>query len=452
MRNIPDMLTSESIRLLQGLLRCDTQSPPGNEIRAAEFIRDELAKHGIECEFLESAPGRVSAVARLKSANPVAKPIMLMGHTDVVTVEREKWDRDPFGGELDDDGFIWGRGALDMKSKVAGELAAFIAIKQSGIELDRDVIFFAAADEEAGGAFGADWVWKNHRDKVDAEFAINEGGGSPLEIDGKRFYTCQAGEKGGTRLKMTVRGTPGHASTPISGTAMSKLGEALDRLHAWEHPTVLTSSVRLMLSAIGEALGGDAEAQINAVLAQDAPPWSELEKLPLPSNYLPTLYAVTRNTAVPTMISGGQQINVIPGEISVSIDGRVLPGADPEHFLREALEAVGDAGEMSFLYDEQEVGIEADPQSSFFDAIQQTMAELDPEGVVIPALIGGGTDAGLLPGVKVYGFFPTMPTERIKMYKGLVHGHNERIHKDDLAYGTEFVYRLLLNVAAGGEA
>lgn len=449
MRKIPDTLTSESIRLLQGLLRCDTQSPPGNEIRAAEFIRDELARHDIPCDFLEAAPRRVSVVARLKSKNPIARPIMLMGHTDVVTVEREKWDRDPFGGELDEDGFVWGRGALDMKSKVAGELASFIAIKQAGIELDRDLIFMAFADEEAGGAYGADWVWKNHQNMVDAEFAINEGGGTPLEIEGKRFYLCQAGEKGGTRLKLTVRGTPGHASTPIEGTAMSKLGVALDRLHAWEHPTVWTASVRLMLTAIGEALGGDTKAQIEALLAQDSPAWSDIEKLPFPKNYLQSMYAITRNTAVPTMISGGQQINVIPGEISIAVDGRLLPGADPEQYLQEAREAIGDAAEVTFLYDEQEVGTEADPNSDFFQAIQATMAELDPEGVVIPALTGGGTDAPLIPGVKVYGFFPTMATERLKMYKPLVHGHNERVHVDDLAFGTEFVYRLVLNVAGG---
>lgn len=447
MTMIPANLTSESIRLLQGLLRCDTQSPPGNEIIAAEFIRTELTKHDIPSEFLESAPGRVSVVARLQATNPVAKPILLMGHIDVVTVDADKWDRDPFGGELDDDGYIWGRGALDMKSKVAGELAAFIAIKREGIPLDRDVIFAAFADEEAGGAFGADWVWKNHRDKVDAEFAINEGGGTPLDIGGKRFYTCQAGEKGGTRLKLTVRGNPGHASTPIENTAMSKLGLALERLHAWDHPTVLTASVRLMLESIGSALGGDAQQQIAAVLAQESPGWDELAALPLPASYLPTLKATTRNTAVPTMISGGQQINVIPGEITIAVDGRLLPGADPEQFLEEARVAIGDAADVSFLYDTQEVGIEADPNSSFFDAIQRAMSELDPDGMVIPSLISGGTDAGLVPGVKVYGFFPMMPSERLPMYKPLVHGHNERIHTDDLAYGTEFVYRLVMNVA-----
>jgi acetylornithine deacetylase/succinyl-diaminopimelate desuccinylase-like protein len=158
-----------------------------------------------------------------------------------------------------------------MKSMVAGELAAFIAVKKAKVTLDRDLIFCAFADEEAGGTYGADWVWKNHRDKIDAEFALNEGGGTPLEIGGKRFYTCQAGEKGATRLRLTVRGNPGHASTPVENTSMSKLGLALERLHAWDHPTVMTTTVRMMLDSIATALGGEAQQRIEAVLAQDSP-------------------------------------------------------------------------------------------------------------------------------------------------------------------------------------
>lgn len=445
----PDTLTSEAVRLLQGLIRCDTQNPPGNEIRAAEFIRDELAAHGIKCDLLESAPGRTSVVARIVSSNPVARPLLLMGHIDVVTVEPDKWSRDPFGGELDDDGYIWGRGALDMKSQVAGELAAFIALKNSGAAFDRDIIFAAFADEEAGGEFGADWVWKHHRDKVDAEFAINEGGGWPLEISGKRFYTCQAGEKGGTRLKMTVRGEPGHASVPMENTAMQKLSLAMERLHAWKQPTAITASVRMMLESIGEAIGGDTQEQIHAILQQESPDWEDIASLPWPEAFTSNMFAVTHNTAVPTMIHGGQQINVIPGEITVSIDGRLLPGADPNAFLEEARAAIGDAAEVDFLYDTQEVGIEADPNSTFFDAIKHTMKQLDPDAEVIPTLLSGGTDAGLLPDVKVYGMFPLVPSDRLAIYDPLVHGHDERVHVDDLAYGTDFVYRLVMNVAGG---
>lgn len=182
-------LRESAVRHLQELIRRDTQSPPGNEIRAAEYIRDALAEAGIESEFMESAPGRVSVVARLKAENPTGRPVLLMGHIDVVTVEPDKWERDPFSGDLVDD-FVWGRGAVDMKGQVAAELAAFIAIKESGVALTRDLIFVAFADEEAGGTYGAGYVWETHKDLIDAEFAINEGGGNPMEIAGKLFYAC----------------------------------------------------------------------------------------------------------------------------------------------------------------------------------------------------------------------------------------------------------------------
>ena len=428
---------------LQNLLRCDTQSPPGNERVAAEYIKGALAEEGIDCTFVEAAPGRVSVVARLEAENATARPILLMGHIDVVTVERDKWDRDPFGGELID-GYVWGRGALDMKGQVAAELAAFLAVKRSGIALNRDLIFVAFADEEAGGAFGADYVWKHHQDLVDAEFAINEGGGNPIEIENRLFYTCQVGEKGGTRLKMTVPGEPGHASVPQSNTAMEKLSTALHRLHAWEPPTEITTSVHLMLEGIADALGGDTGASIRSLLEQGSPSWSDLAQLPLPESEKPHFRAITRNTAVPTIIHGGKQINVIPSEIVVEIDGRLLPGADPEAFRTAVQEAVGDVAEITFLYETQEAGIEADPESAFFEAIKQTMAALQPEATVIPTLISGGTDAGLVPEIKVYGFFPALPTQRIPLYDTLVHGHNERVHVDDLGFGTRFIYDLVV--------
>ena len=203
----------------------------------------------------------------------------------------------------------------------------------------------------------------------------------------------------------------------------------------------------MMLESIGNALGGEDKKKIEAALAQESPSWEELSQLPLPAAYMPTFRAVTRNTAVPTMISGGQQINVIPGEISISVDGRLLPGADPEQFLEEARAAIGDAAEVTFLFDDQAIGLEADPTSDFFEQIKSTMKEMDPDAEVIPALIAGGTDAELLPDIKVFGFFPIMPSDRTSIYRPLVHSHNERVHIDDLAYGTEFVYRLMMNVA-----
>jgi acetylornithine deacetylase/succinyl-diaminopimelate desuccinylase-like protein len=444
-------LQKEAVFHLQNLLRCDTQSPPGNERIAAEYIKGALAEEDINCTFVESAPGRVSVIARIVAENATARPMLMMGHIDVVTVERDKWERDPFGGEIID-GFVWGRGALDMKGQVAAELAAFLAIKRSGMALDRDVLFVAFADEEAGGAYGADYVWKHHQDLLDAEFAVNEGGGNPITIANHLFYTCQVGEKGGTRLKMTVRGEPGHASVPQANTAMEKLAEAMKRLHEWEPPTEITASVRLMLEGIADALGGGTADAIRAMLAEGSPTWAELAKLPLPESEKPHFRAITRNTAVPTIIHGGKQINVIPSEVIVEIDGRILPGVDPVAFRDAAQEAIGNIAEITFLYEDQETGIEADPESAFFEAIKETMAGLQPEATVIPTLISGGTDAGLIPGVKVYGFFPALPTERIPLYDTLVHGHNERVHVDDIGFGARFMYDLVVRFCGGATA
>jgi acetylornithine deacetylase/succinyl-diaminopimelate desuccinylase-like protein len=427
-------LRESAVRHLQELIRRDTQSPPGNEIRAAEYIRDALAEAGIESEFMESAPGRVSVVARLKAENPTGRPVLLMGHIDVVTVEPDKWERDPFSGDLVDD-FVWGRGAVDMKGQVAAELAAFIAIKESGVALTRDLIFVAFADEEAGGTYGAGYVWENHKDLIDAEFAINEGGGNPMEIAGKLFYACQVAEKGACRLKMTVRGEPGHAAIPKSGTAMEKLGPALQRLHEWEAP---------MLEGIAGALDGDAAQAINRILETGTLTWDDVRALPMPENEQTALYATTHNTIRPTIIQGGQRVNVIPSEITVQIDARILPGVDPKAFRQEIQDVVGDLAEIDFLSDRQESGLEADPNSPFFEAIKATMAEMMPEATVIPVMSWGGTDAGHLPDIKVYGFFPLLPTERAALYETLMHGHNERVHVDDLGFATQFLHDLVI--------
>ncbi len=433
-------LRGDATRLLQDLLRLDTTSPPGNERLAADYIAGILTEAGIEPRILEAAPGRATVVARLTARNPTGRPILLMGHTDVVTVEPDKWERDPFSGDLVD-GFLWGRGALDMKSQVAGELAAFLALKRADLPLTRDVIFVAFADEEAGGEFGADWIWKHHRELIDAEYAINEGGGSPIQIGDSLFSPCTVGEKGSTHLRMTARGKPGHASVPIPGTAMEQLGIALQRLHAWQPPTVITDPVRHMLTGIGDTLGGETASLIGGILATDTPAWDELARLPIPDNDRQMLFAITHNTAVPTIIQGGQRINVIPSDVTVELDGRILPGQDPEVFRAAVQDAVGDAAEITIV--SPDTGLAADPDSPFFEAIRSTMATLQPDTHVVPTLISGGTDAKLLPGIKVYGFFPILPGERVAIYDPLVHGHNERIHIDDLAFATRFIYDLI---------
>jgi acetylornithine deacetylase/succinyl-diaminopimelate desuccinylase-like protein len=438
------LLRAEAIAYLEGLLRLDTQTPPGNERIAADYIAGVLEAEGIPYDIVESAPTRATIVGRLKAENPTGRPVMLMGHTDVVTVEPEKWDHDPFLGDVID-GYVYGRGALDMKGQVAANLAVIVAIKRAGLALTRDVIFCAFADEEEGGIYGAEWVWNNHRDLIDAEFAINEGGGAPIDIGGTLFFPCQIAEKGSARLKLTARGNPGHASVPLPETAFRNLGVALERLHAWEPPTVIVPAVRAMLEGIGDGLGDESKALVAEALSSDPPAWEPISKLPVSEEQMQAFWAITRNTVVPTMVHGGSRINVIPSELVVDIDGRTLPGEEPEAFRAAVQEAVGDSATIELVI--PATGTSADVDSLFHDAIVATMARLEPEAKVIPSISSGGTDAPLIPGVKVYGFFPFPATERIAMYEPLVHGHNERVHVDDLEYATIFLHDLIASFA-----
>ena len=424
---------------LQALIRLDTTNPPGNETSAAEYIARVAQDADIDAEIVEPEPGRGTVVARLRAARPTKPPLLLMGHTDVVGVERAGWQRDPFGGEIAD-GCIWGRGTLDMKDQVAAELVTLLLLKQSGAALDRDIILAAFADEEAGGALGAAWMWEHRRDLIDAEYAINEGGGRSIAAGDRRVYLCQVGEKGVARLKLTARGEPGHASTPRAESAMSRMGDALVRLHAWQPEVRLTPAVRQMLETIAGVLGHDDAAHIREALANPTP--ETLSALPLDADAVRGVKATTSDTAVPTVIHGGHRINVIPSEVTLEIDGRILPGTDPEEWRRRVQGVVGDAVTVELL--SRNEGIEAEPSSLLFDAIDATISAMDPAAVVAPYLSAGGTDARHLPGIKVYGFFPYGPSEQAATYSPLIHGHNERIAIADLAFGTRFLYDLVL--------
>ena len=433
-----------AIEYLRALVRFDTTSPPGNERIATDYIAAILASEGIESTVVESAPTRANLVARLKAENPTGRPVMLMGHTDVVSVERDKWDHDPFGAEIID-GYMWGRGTLDMKNQVAGQLAAFLALKRANLPLTRDVIFAAFADEEVSGELGAGWVYANHRDLIDAEFALNEGGGGQVEMGGSRFYTCGTGEKGQSILNITFRGRPGHASTPIPDTAMDKLGIALENLRAWEPELTITEPVRAMLSGIGKILGGKANEQILAILASDAPEWSAFEALPLSDRDKVRIHAITHHTAVPTLVEAGKRINVIPSEVTLGVDCRLVPGTTPEEWRQMVTDVIGGIGEVALV--NRNAGVASDPASPFFEAIRDNLTNLVPGANLVPTLIGGRTDAAWLPDIKVYGFYPMPPSDRAGVYEGTVHGHNERIHVDDVRFGARFAYNLIAEFA-----
>lgn len=434
-----DAVRDEVAGHLQALLRINTVNPPGNETEAAAYLAGVAREAGIACEIAEGMPGRGNFAARLAGSG-VARPVALLGHLDVVSVEPEHWTHDPFGGDLVGD-YIWGRGAVDMKNQVAANLMVMLLLQREGINLGRDVIMAAFADEEAGSVWGAKWLWENRRDLIDAEYGLNEFGGQPVEVAGRRFYTVQVGEKGTARMRITARAEPGHASMPREDTAMYRLGKALVRLHEFEPPTVMTPQVAQMLHILGAAQGEQGLAQVEAILRN--PTWAALATLPLDEKTRLNLYATTRNTAVPTIVRGGHRINVIPSEVSVDVDGRVLPGQDPGEWVRQVQAAVGDEVEVELLHGAP--GIAADAASPFFDAIGATMNAEDPGSALLPYVVAGGTDARMLPEMKIYGFMPARSGDDIA---GRMHAHDERVSLDDLLFATRCLYGVVTRFCA----
>jgi acetylornithine deacetylase/succinyl-diaminopimelate desuccinylase-like protein len=430
-------LGEEAVRILQSLLRFNTVNVPGNETPAADYLAGLLRGEGIEAEVIESAPGRGTVAARLRAEQPAARPFLLTGHTDVVSVEPEKWTHDPFGGEIVD-GYVWGRGALDMKGQVAAELAVLLALARQKVPLRRDITFVAFADEERGGQLGAAWLWEHRRDVLDAEYAINEGGGRSFAAGDHRIFLAQAGEKGPSRLKITARGPAGHASTPLDDTAMAKMGHALHRLTTWEPPARVTTTVSVLLNTVAGVLDDAGAGAVRKLI--DDPSLDAIRQLPVDPHVQRLLRAITRDTAVPTIIEGGRSINVIPSDVTLSVDCRILPGTDPEEWRELVQSVVGEEVEVELL--SRERGLEFDPESPLFAIIKQTMSELVPNATVAPSLTAGATDARHLPGIKTYGFFPYPPSDRLTTYATLVHGHDERVAVEDIHFAARFLYEV----------
>jgi acetylornithine deacetylase/succinyl-diaminopimelate desuccinylase-like protein len=416
----------------------DTTNPPGNEIVATEYIADILRKDGIEPTVLESAPTRGNVVARLKGDGS-GSPLLLMGHTDVVPVEPDKWSRPPFSGDLVD-GVIWGRGATDMKNVVAMELMTLLLVKRLGLPLKRDLIFMATADEEVGGKYGAQFMVNEHPDLIRAEFAINEGGPSSILFGDKVFFACSTAEKGTARFKLRTKGAPGHASMPHNDNAVLHLAEALLKLGRASLPTHVLGTVRAHIETMAQHLPADVATNLHNVLSEDPETQAEaIRRLPLPEVGKRRIYASLHNTATPTILNAGTKINVIPGEAEARVDSRILPGQTQADIEAEVRAIVGDEIDIEF-YEGVHAGLEAGWDSPLFHLIAQVVAEHEPGAVTVPALITGGTDAKSVVklGTQVLGFVP-MRYEGPSM-TGLAHNHNERVSVANLLFGTQVYF------------
>lgn len=441
-----DRANQEIVTHLCELLRIDTRNPPGNEGKVAEYLYEILRQAGIEAEIVGPSAERGSLIARLRGDGS-APPLLLMSHTDVVAVEADKWTHDPFSGEIAD-GFIYGRGALDMKNMVSMELMALLLLKRADIPLKRDVIFMACADEEVSGTYGSGWIAQNCPELVQAEYAISEGGGEGLEILGKRYYTVEAAEKGVSRFRLRTKGRPGHGSVPFEDNAILTLVELLNRLRSTRTPAHFTRTFRAYIEAIASTQPPEIAQAFLALLVDESTVDDAIDVLPVPLTMRDALHAMVRNTTAPSILRAGSQGNVIPSEAEAIIDSRRLPGCTLEQVEAELRDIFGADADIEFISPEEP--LEFDPDSSLLDVIREVIQQFDPEATVLPTILTGGTDAGnIVPlGIKVYGFEPVLfesdgdGTRRI-------HGHDERISTQSLQWGLRILYEIVARFVTG---
>lgn len=429
----------KTAEILKALLQFDTTNPPGNERECVEWVAALLAERGIEHSLHAARPERPNLVARV-SGGGSRPPLILQGHVDVVTTAGQHWQQPPFAG-VEADGFLWGRGALDMKNGVAMMLAAFLRAHEERERLPGDVILCALADEEAGGLEGAAWLVENHPDLFDgARYTIGEGGGYSFEVGGRRFYPLMLGEKRGCQLKVTFRGPGGHGSIPTRGDAMAKLGTALTALDRSRLPVHLTPIVDRMLREMAAAVDGKL-AELLGQMRDEAAADAALDAMgPLGRS----LDAILHNTVNATIVAGGLKVNVIPSEVTLQLDGRLLPGFGPEDMLREVRGVIGDEAELEVMRLGPAQG-EAD--FSRYDVLAEIVREMDPEGVPVPYLLSGGTDGRHFAplGIATYGFLPVRLPAGFD-WTATIHAADERIPLAALEPGSEAIFQALLRM------
>jgi acetylornithine deacetylase/succinyl-diaminopimelate desuccinylase-like protein len=426
---------SETTTLLQELIRFDTTNPPGNEEACVAHIEQLLISHDIECERYEKAPGRPNLIAR-HAGTKDCPPLVLYGHVDVVTTAGQRWSRDPFGGEIAD-GFVWGRGALDMKSGVALCVRAFLDA------VDRNtatpLVLLVLSDEEDGGDVGAAFMADEHADAFGgAKHALGEFGGATTWIGGKPFYPIQVGEKQLSQLRATIRGPGGHGALGVKGGAMRRLGDILRTLDRKQPPVRITPIVREWIETMASALPRQQALVLRRLLD---PRTSDLAARALGARGR-ALSRVLRNTVSTTIVHGGEKINVVPSEIELQLDGRILPGQTPDDLIRELHDLVG-TKDVEFEVVRHDPG-PPEPDLSQYPLLAEVIRELDPEGIPVPMLQAGVTDARHLAraGIQTYGYLPLRLPEEFEPLP-LVHGADERVPVDSLQFGVDAITRVI---------
>jgi acetylornithine deacetylase/succinyl-diaminopimelate desuccinylase-like protein len=429
-------LENDTITLCQELIRIPSVNygeGRGDEKAVAEYISSKLAEVGIESELIETAPNRVNVVAKIAGADQSRPGLVLHGHIDVVPAEAKDWSVDPFSGVIKD-GFIWGRGAVDMKNTDAIILACIRSWKRNGFTPPRNVLIIFFADEEASGTFGSRWLVKNRPELFSGyNEAISEVGGFSVTIPGgHRLYLIEAAQKGIQWLKLTARGTAGHGSFKNTDNAVTKLSQAIARIGNYEWPQLETRTGEIFFRKIAELTGEKYDPKNVEPLLKHLGPVIKM------------LGATIQNTANPTMLEAGYKANVIPQTASAVIDGRFLPGF--ENDLHDTIKKLaGDDIEIEFVA--RDIALEVEFSGKLVEAMIAAIATEDPDGIPVPYLMSGGTDNKALSdlGITGYGFTPLKLPEDLD-FSALFHGVDERIPIEGLKFGARVMYEFLENI------
>jgi acetylornithine deacetylase/succinyl-diaminopimelate desuccinylase-like protein len=428
---------------MQEYLRIDTTNPPGHEMRAVDFYKRILDQEGIQNRVFEYTSGRGDLWARLPHTTAEAKrPIILLNHMDVVTSDAAHWNVPPFSGEIKD-GWLWGRGAQDMKDEGLAQLVVMVMLKREKVELDRDVIFLAVADEEAGGT-GTDWFIANQRDLLgNAEFLINEGGENLLENGKVKYVGVDVGEKTTFWLHVVAHGRPGHASRPIPDSAPNRLVRALNRILAYHTPLTVLPVVEEFLREMAPYEPPEEAARYRNIrkAVEDRKFQQDVEKDE-------SLNFLLRDTISLTMMGGSEQTNVIPPEAWANLDVRILPGGDPKALLEQIRRVVDDPNvTVEPLNAEFRQANYSPTNTALYDAIRKVSAKYFPGTPVVPHITSGYTENQRYRplGINAYGFCPFTATEE---EGNTEHGNDERIRVEEVRRGPRVLFDVVAAVAA----
>jgi acetylornithine deacetylase/succinyl-diaminopimelate desuccinylase-like protein len=428
-----DAIYDETKQILGDLIRLNTTNPPGNEIAAAVYLQKQLDHEGVENHIYEAAPGRGSLVARIPGDGR-GRPLVLLGHLDVVAADPASWSCNPFEGITDSE-YIWGRGALDMKGMLAMELMTLLLLKRQNVKPARDLIWVAAADEEAGAIFGMDYLMKQGiPGLVEAEYVINEGGEGTIR-DGVPVYACQNGEKGILWIKLTVAGTPGHASMPAGDNAIARMAAIIDRLERQKRPLLLCETTRAYireLAGLKNVKLSKSKAGEEAGLRKFAGRYLQEER---------SARAMFYHTISTTMIKAGEKANILPASCEATFDCRLVPGETPEDFLAKLKTEIADpAVEIEIIQSAQPT--ESPLDTKLFEIMRRAVQIETPGALLAPFLSPGGTDSRYFRrlGIPAYGFIPILIAED-ELQR--MHGIDERLSLENLERGTRILYEVV---------